>query len=94
MTARLELEQLNYQITTNNEQKTLLNAINVSINPGEFVILLGANGAGKSTFFNTVAGDLTPTSGKISFNGQVITKQSAQQRTRLISRVYQDPKLS
>lgn len=93
MTARLELEQLNYQITTNNEQKTLLNTVNVSINPGEFVILLGANGAGKSTFFNTVAGDLMPTSGKISFNGQVITKQSAQQRTRLISRVYQDPKL-
>lgn len=93
MTARMTLNQLNYQLTTETDQRNLLQDINVTIQPDEFVMLLGANGAGKSTFFNIVAGDLTPTSGQITFNDQEITKQSAQQRTRLISRVYQDPKL-
>ncbi|XEO93254.1 ABC transporter ATP-binding protein [Latilactobacillus sakei] len=93
MTPRMTLTQISYQITDNDDQKQLLNQLDLNINPGEFVVLLGANGAGKSTFFNTVAGDLTPTSGQIIFNGQEITKQSAQQRTRLMSRVYQDPKL-
>ncbi|WP_424349337.1 ABC transporter ATP-binding protein [Latilactobacillus sp. 5-91] len=93
MTPRMTLNQISYQITDDNDQKQLLDQLSLDINPGEFVVLLGANGAGKSTFFNTVAGDLTPTSGQIIFNGQEITKQSAQQRTRLISRVYQDPKL-
>lgn len=93
MTARITLNQLTYQLTTELDQRKLLQDINVTIQPGEFVMLLGANGAGKSTFFNIVAGDLTPTSGQITFNGQEITKQSAQQRTHLISRVYQDPKL-
>ncbi|AUX12113.1 ABC transporter ATP-binding protein [Latilactobacillus sakei] len=93
MTPRMTLNQISYQITDNDDQKQLLNQLDLNINPGEFVVLLGANGAGKSTFFNTVAGDLTPTSGQIIFNGQEITKQSAQQRTRLMSRVYQDPKL-
>ena len=93
MTPRMTLNQISYQITDNDDQKQLLNQLDLNINPGEFVVLLGANGAGKSTFFNTVAGDLTPTSGQIIFNGQEITEQSAQQRTRLMSRVYQDPKL-
>lgn len=93
MTPRMTLNQISYQITDNDDQKQLLNQLDLNINPGEFVVLLGANGAGKSTFFNTIAGDLTPTSGQIIFNGQEITKQSAQQRTRLMSRVYQDPKL-
>ena len=93
MTPRMTLNQISYQISDDNDQKQLLDQLSLDINPGEFVVLLGANGAGKSTFFNTVAGDLTPTSGQIIFNGQEITKQSAQQRTRLISRVYQDPKL-
>ncbi|WP_101495048.1 ABC transporter ATP-binding protein [Latilactobacillus curvatus] len=89
----MTLNHLNFEITDNNEPKQLLNDLNLTINPGEFVVLLGANGAGKSTFFNTIAGDLTPTSGQLLFNDHDITKQSAQQRTRLISRVYQDPKL-
>lgn len=93
MTPRMTLNHLNFEITDNNEPKQLLNDLNLTINPGEFVVLLGANGAGKSTFFNTIAGDLTPTSGQLLFNDHDITKQSAQQRTRLISRVYQDPKL-
>ncbi|ANJ69560.1 ABC transporter ATP-binding protein [Latilactobacillus curvatus] len=93
MTPRMTLNHLNFEVTDNNEPKQLLNDLNLTINPGEFVVLLGANGAGKSTFFNTIAGDLTPTSGQLLFNDHDITKQSAQQRTRLISRVYQDPKL-
>ncbi|KRM22414.1 ABC transporter ATP-binding protein [Latilactobacillus graminis] len=89
----MTLNHLNFEITDNNQPKQLLSDLNLTINPGEFVVLLGANGAGKSTFFNTIAGDLTPTSGQLLFNDHDITQQSAQQRTRLISRVYQDPKL-
>ncbi len=51
MTPRMTLNHLNFEVTDNNEPKQLLNDLNLTINPGEFVVLLGANGAGKSTFF-------------------------------------------
>lgn len=50
MTPRMTLNHLNFEVTDNNEPKQLLNDLNLTINPGEFVVLLGANGAGKSTF--------------------------------------------
>ena len=46
--------------------------ISLSVEKGETVALLGANGAGKSTLLKTIAGDLSPLSGSITFNGQEI----------------------
>jgi branched-chain amino acid transport system ATP-binding protein len=50
-----------------------LRGISFSVAAGQVVSLIGANGAGKSTTLNTISGFLTPTGGRIVFNGQDIT---------------------
>ena len=48
----------------------VLDGLSFSVRPGEQVGLIGANGAGKSTTLNTIAGLLKPRSGKITFDGK------------------------
>lgn len=57
-----------------NEEKVLLDEINLTIREGDFITVLGGNGAGKSTLFNTIAGTLQLSQGSISFKDQLITK--------------------
>ena len=52
--------------------------VNLSVNQGEIVTLIGANGAGKSTTLRTISGLLKPKSGEIFFEGQPIGGQPAQ----------------
>jgi branched-chain amino acid transport system ATP-binding protein len=52
---------------------TALNGVNFQVRQGEICAVIGANGAGKSTFFNCLTGVLRPTSGHIVFNGEDIT---------------------
>ncbi len=59
-----------------------LQGISFSINQGEIVTLIGANGAGKSTTLNTVSGILRPRSGKIFFNEKDITLTPAEEIVR------------
>lgn len=59
-----------------------LEHINLSVKQGEFVVLLGANGSGKSTIFRTISGLSKPSSGSIEFNDQSISGMSAD---RLVS---------
>lgn len=54
-----------------------LKGVNLSINEGEIVSLIGSNGAGKSTLVNTIGGLLKPRSGSIEFEGKDITKVEA-----------------
>lgn len=68
-----------------------LRGINLHIKEGEFVTVIGTNGAGKSTFLNAIAGTLLVDSGKISINGVDVTKKSANQRAQSVARVFQDP---
>lgn len=51
--------------------------VSMEIKKGEFVALLGGNGAGKTTLFRTIAGILSPISGKIEFKGEEIQKKPA-----------------
>lgn len=55
-----------------------LREISFSLGQGEIVALIGANGAGKSTSLNTISGLLHPTSGKVEFMGEDISKVSPQ----------------
>ena len=67
--AFLEIENLNSGYGDVN----VLSDISLSIEKGEIIALVGSNGAGKSTLLKTISGLLTPTSGKIIFNGKDIT---------------------
>ena len=50
----------------------VIHGVDIRVNSGEKVALLGANGAGKSTVLKTISGLLTPTEGTITFNGDEI----------------------
>lgn len=59
-----------------------LNDVSLNVNKGEIVALVGANGAGKTTLLHTISGLLKPTTGKIVYEGQNITLQSAEEIVR------------
>jgi putative ABC transport system ATP-binding protein len=65
-----------------NEVIEAVKGVNLSIEPGEFVVLLGPSGGGKSTLLNLVGGIDRPTRGSINFNGFALEKASESQLTR------------
>ncbi|MEG0284157.1 MAG: ATP-binding cassette domain-containing protein [Erysipelotrichales bacterium] len=90
------IEILNVEKTFNKDnidENKVLNGIDIIFNEGDFICVIGGNGAGKSTFLNTLAGVIKPEKGSILLNGNDITNQSIQERSKYISRVFQDPLL-
>lgn len=72
-------------------RKVALNDVSVTINKDDFVTIIGSNGSGKSTFFNTISGLYTPDSGTILLDNTDITNLKEFKRASLIGRVFQDP---
>ncbi|WP_223587782.1 ABC transporter ATP-binding protein [Neobacillus bataviensis] len=62
---------------------TAVHDINIEVNAGEIVVLLGANGAGKSTTFRTISGLSKPAVGEVLFEGEKINRKSADQIVQL-----------
>lgn len=90
----LELKDIHTNVTTaDGKSIEILKGLNLKINAGDFITIIGTNGAGKSTFFNTIAGTLKPNYGNIYHLGNDITKFSEEKRSKFIARVFQDPKL-
>lgn len=75
------------------EQKVILDSVDLTIHEQDFITVLGGNGAGKSTLFNAIAGTLTLSSGQIRMLGDDVTHLPAQDRAKYLSRVFQDPKM-
>lgn len=75
---------------TINEKKAL-NGINLHLDSGDFVTIIGGNGAGKSTTLNMIAGVYPIDSGKIEINGVNVSRQPEYARAKYIGRVFQDP---
>ena len=75
---------------TVNEKKAL-RGLNLHLKPGEFVTVIGGNGAGKSTMLNCVAGAFFAESGRILIDGVDVTSLPAYKRAKFIGRVFQDP---
>jgi putative tryptophan/tyrosine transport system ATP-binding protein len=73
-----------------NEIKAL-RGISLDIAEGEFVTVIGSNGAGKSTMLNLLAGIFPPDSGEIWIADRNVTRWPEHQRAKLIGRVFQDP---
>ena len=59
-------------------QVECLKGINFSVNAGEIVALLGANGAGKTTVLNTISGVIRPTAGEVVFEGKTLSTRSTE----------------
>ena len=72
-------------------QVDAVNGINLQIEGGEFVVIVGSNGSGKSTLLNLIAGSVLPTSGRVSIDGQDVTKLADYDRSQWIARVFQNP---
>ncbi len=68
-----------------------MRGMSLHIRDGEFVTVIGSNGAGKSTFLNAISGDLPVDSGSIRIDGQDVTRLPAHKRAHLVARVFQDP---
>ena len=72
-------------------QKVALNDLNLTLEDGDFVTVIGGNGAGKSTMLNAVAGVWPVDMGKIIIDGKDITRLPEHKRAAYIGRVFQDP---
>ena len=68
-----------------------LRGLSLTIDEGEFITVIGSNGAGKSTFLNAISGDLKVDEGQIIIDGQDVTRKTAWQRAAQVARVFQDP---
>ncbi len=72
-------------------EKVALNGLELTLEEGDFVTVIGGNGAGKSTMLNAVAGVWPIDMGRILIDGQDITRLSEHKRAKYIGRVFQDP---
>lgn len=79
-----------FNIGTINE-KTALNGASLTLNEGDFVTVIGGNGAGKSTMLNAVAGTWFVDEGSIFIDNTDVTKMPEHKRARFLGRVFQDP---
>ena len=72
-------------------EKRALDGLSLHLNPGDFVTVIGGNGAGKSTMLNAVAGVWPVDGGRIILDGVDVTAMPEHRRTQYIGRVFQDP---
>ena len=88
----LELRNISFEVQAGKEQKGIIHKLDLDIHDGEFVVITGPNGGGKSTLAKLIAGIEKPTSGSISFGGEDITERSITERAKLgISFAFQQP---
>ena len=87
----LELKNISYSVQDERGEKQILKDIDLKLDD-RFVAFTGPNGGGKSTLAKVIAGIITPTSGKIYFDGEDITELSVTERAkRGISYAFQQP---
>lgn len=89
---RLEDVSVVFHPGTQLEKKALQN-LSIEVKEGDFVTILGSNGAGKSTFFNVIAGKTPVSSGKVFLANEDVTHQKEHIRAKNIGRLFQDPSM-
>lgn len=83
------LELKNIEVVIDN--KKIIHSLSCVIQPQDHIVVLGHNGAGKSTFFNAISGNLIPSSGTILWKNQNITSLPAHKRAAFIAQLFQNP---
>ena len=90
----LELRNVtkSFNLTGSKEDlRVALDHVNLQIESGEFVTIIGGNGSGKSTTMNIITGVLKPDSGQVLLNNVDVTKMDEHQRASYFGHVFQDP---
>ena len=72
-------------------EKVALENLNLTLEDGDFVTVIGGNGAGKSTMLNAIAGVWKPDAGSIQIDGVDVTAMPEYKRAQFLGRVFQDP---
>ncbi|MDE7229781.1 MAG: ABC transporter ATP-binding protein [Oscillospiraceae bacterium] len=88
------LELIDVQKTFNAgtiNEKRALNGVSIKLEDGDFVTIIGGNGAGKSTTLNAIAGVWPIDGGSIIINGKNVVGDPEHKRAKYIGRVFQDP---
>lgn len=75
---------------TPSEQRAL-EGVDLTVDPGSFVVVIGINGSGKSTMLNAIAGSVVLDEGIVRIAGQDVTRWPEYRRAALIGRVFQNP---
>ena len=72
-------------------EKVALNGLSLTLEDGDFVTVIGGNGAGKSTMLNAISGVWKPDDGQILIDGTDVTSMPEYRRAKFLGRVFQDP---
>ena len=83
MSALIELKDVVKTFVMGENSINASDGVNFEVNKGEFVVIVGQSGAGKTTILNLLGGMDTPTSGKISVDGQNVALFDEKQLTEL-----------
>ena len=75
------------------EEKAIFTDLNLKVAKGEFISVIGSNGAGKSTLLNLISGNIDLDNGTIEIEGENITNLEKHKRSKIISKVYQNPSM-
>lgn len=88
----LKIQKLHKVFNKNTINENILyDNLSLTVDKGDFVTIIGSNGAGKSSLLNLICGTLHADEGSIILNGQEISKMPEYKRTKHIGRVFQDP---
>lgn len=88
----LDIERISKTFNPNTvNQKVALDHLSLTLRDGDFVTVIGGNGAGKSTMLNAVAGVFAVDEGRIRIDGTDVTRLPEHRRAAYIGRVFQDP---
>lgn len=85
----IELNNISFQYY--GQEHKALNDVSLTINKGEWVALIGHNGSGKSTLAKTINGLISPESGEIKVNGELLTEENIWDIRKMVGMVFQNP---
>ena len=68
-----------------------INGISLHVRKGDFITVIGSNGAGKTTFLNLISGTFRPDEGDIFIDGSKVTHLPEHRRAKYLGRIFQDP---
>ncbi|GAA4904590.1 ABC transporter ATP-binding protein [Tessaracoccus lubricantis] len=72
-------------------ERVALDAIDLTLHEGDFVTVIGSNGAGKSTMLNVISGRYPVDGGQVIIDGRNVSRTPEHQRAKWVARVFQDP---